>query len=1556
MKKKRLLAGLMAIVMMTGMISYIPAGASELSSSFEATRELQLKFNDNVTDTSVNAFPTTLNGTANYVEGVEGKALSLDGSSNYIDLGTSGKLQPSNLTVSFWVKAPAEMSGEHIIMWNKPSGAYDGNGWYLSALDNNTPLKLSVGNKSGEVQPLEAYVTGSRSQFFPVNEWVHIAVTFDSTAKAAKIYRNGAEQTVAYVNDNKQEIVSDDTNHKYLGFNSPIYNGGYAKLILDDYEIYSSVASEDDVRALYSRYVVEEDPINDTDIVNSDYSNLTISTQNVISNLEFPTAGAKGSKIEWESSNQSVISNTGVVSRPAAGQPDVEVTVKATVSSGAYSKIKTFVVTVSAYSNLTGMSEFELDQVEVTDAYYASAMNQDIAFLLKFDADRMLSGFRTTANLDTLGKQPYKGWESSLIGGHCMGHYLTACAQAYKTLSVNDQRREALYTQITYIVDELKKCQDETGTGFIFGAKINDPAASIEIQFDNVEQGKTNITSQAWVPWYTTHKIITALVDIYKLVGDEQALTVASGLGDWTYNRVSKWSDATRATVLGIEYGGMNDCLYELYKYTQKEEHAKAAHIFDEDVTIRNKNLFREVLAGNTNVLNGKHANATMPKFLGALNRYRVMHGKVFEGETVDASEYLEFAKAFWDMVIEKHVYITGGASVMEHFKADNALDASRTQCNCESCCAGVMLELSRELYKITGERKYADYYETTLRNAVMGSINTKDGTVIYFVPMATGYYKIFSNPDPANNMFLCCVGSGMEHYTKLGDSIYFYNDTSLVVNQYVASTVSWAEKNIKVVQSSDVTKSETAEFTISLLNGQSSQQMDLYLRIPDWIAGRAEIKVNGASYDAVVYNGYAAVKRTWKSGDKVTINLPMKVVAYGLPDNDTVFGFKYGPTVLAAKLGTEKMGETTWSGVDFFAPLYKVVGNEEARLEVSYGGVNKQVLGTETLLIQDEEVSMNEYIEYIDEYLVKDETADGLSFRLQGTDAEETFDGGLEFVPFNTLNDQRYGIYWYFQDQYEESTEEKILEEKREGRFSNSIVDSTQPGYGQYENDNIHQMQGGEESTASTIAGGGSTRQANAGGYFSYNMRINKDKTNYIICQFAKEDNGKTIKISIGDTVIAAVTLDYTGTLDFYTISYEIPNDVLLANAAVLEVDGEKCDVVRIKFESNDANASARLVGGLWTTVNYNNDASIKSLTADVGTVVEKENAFDIIVPKSTTRVGINVSIADASGLLYVDGILVNDAKKQRITLVGDTTSVALKVYAEDHETFKEYTVTVMYNQNLDAVEETIAKINAIGTVQYTQACKAKIDAARKAYDALTTSQQESVTNYSTLQTAENLYAQLKKTADDKAAAEAVIAKIKSIGTVTQNSKAKIEAAEKAYAALTADQKKLVTNYQTLKNARTAYNKLVSVPANGKICKVGSYQYKVTKSAKKNGTVELVKPNKKTLKKATVQNTVKINGYTFKVTSISKNAFKNNTKLSSVKIGTNVKTIGVGAFKGCKKLRNITINTTKLNKVGSKAFSGTHKNAVVKVPSKKLKSYQKLLKGKGLAKNSKIK
>lgn len=143
-------------------------------------------------------------------------------------------------------------------------------------------------------------------------------------------------------------------------------------------------------------------------------------------------------------------------------------------------------------------------------------------------------------------------------------------------------------------------------------------------------------------------------------------------------------------------------------------------------------------------------------------------------------------------------------------------------------------------------------------------------------------------------------------------------------------------------------------------------------------------------------------------------------------------------------------------------------------------------------------------------------------------------------------------------------------------------------------------------------------------------------------------------------------------------------------------------------------------------------------------------------------------------------------------------------------------------------------------------------------------------------------------------------------------------------------------------------------IPTTGKTITNTNDSYKVTKGGIKNASVEYKKP-KKSKTTITIPNTVKIDGITYNVTSVSKNAFKNNKKIKKVIIGKNITKIESNAFYGCKNLKTITVKSAKIKSVGKNAFKGINSKAKIKVPASKLKKYKKLMNKKGQKKTVKI-
>lgn len=201
-------------------------------------------------------------------------------------------------------------------------------------------------------------------------------------------------------------------------------------------------------------------------------------------------------------------------------------------------------------------------------------------------------------------------------------------------------------------------------------------------------------------------------------------------------------------------------------------------------------------------------------------------------------------------------------------------------------------------------------------------------------------------------------------------------------------------------------------------------------------------------------------------------------------------------------------------------------------------------------------------------------------------------------------------------------------------------------------------------------------------------------------------------------------------------------------------------------------------------------------------GTLLGKEDIPNISVNKKGEVIGLIAEVTD--------GTLT-------IGLSGNMTGAKLSSGAWSH--VDDFCVGLVEADNDDTdpvVTNVINLINAIGTVEATDGCKAKIEAAEKAYAALTPAQQALVTNYSDLRDKREAYDELTKEPSqaekDQAAAQKVIDLITEIGEVDDSEECgtKIAKAEAAYAALTDARKALVTNYSELTTKRAAYNELI--------------------------------------------------------------------------------------------------------------------------------------------------
>jgi DUF1680 family protein len=195
--------------------------------------------------------------------------------------------------------------------------------------------------------------------------------------------------------------------------------------------------------------------------------------------------------------------------------------------------------------------------------------------------------------------------------------------------------------------------------------------------------------------------------------------------------------------------------------------------------------------------------------------------------------------------------------------------------------------------------------------NHLLGAQNPADnhGHVTYFTPLKSGSHR---GVGPAwgggtwstdYNSFWCCQGTGVETNTKLMDSIYFYDNSALYVNLFTPSTLDWKQRSVKVTQVTNYPVGDTSTLTVT-----GTGNWSMKIRIPAWTSG-ATVSVNGASAGVATNPGsYATITRDWKSGDVVTVKLPMKLRAVAANDNAKIAAIAFGPVVLSGNYGQQTL------------------------------------------------------------------------------------------------------------------------------------------------------------------------------------------------------------------------------------------------------------------------------------------------------------------------------------------------------------------------------------------------------------------------------------------------------------------------------------------------------------------------------------------------------------------------------------------------------------------------------------------------------------------------
>lgn len=695
--------------------------------------------------------------------------------------------------------------------------------------------------------------------------------------------------------------------------------------------------------------------------------------------------------------------------------------------------MKPSIILAAVFSTLTATAQlpqkvesFHISQIRIDDSQFRRNQQADIHYLLGLDADRLLAPYRKGAGL-TPKAANYTNWENTGLDGHIGGHYLSALAYMYAATGNNE-----IYQRMDYFLNELQQCQDASGNGYLGG--VPEPKKIWgEIARGDIRANAFGLNDR-WVPLYNIHKIYAGLRDAWLMAGREDAKTMLTRLCDWMIDEVSQLSDEQIQDMLRSEQGGLNETFADAADITGDKRYLRLAHQFSD------QSLLIPLMRGEDN-LTGKHANTQIPKVIG--------YKRIADLEGLD--NWNRAAQFFWQVVIGQRSVSIGGNSVREHFNpTDDFTGLLESEQGPESCNTYNMLRLTKMLYQTSADKAYMDYYERALYNHILSILNPVQGGFVYFTPMRSGHYRVYSQPQTS---MWCCVGTGMENPARYGEMVYAHQSNDLIVNLFIPSTLTW--DGMTVTQHNQFPEVPATDITLGM---KRPKTMAVKIRIPWWTEGMT-VSINGKKVDAKEEDGYLVINRRWKDGDQIHADLPMHLTAMTTPDGKPQYSFLYGPIVLAAKIGTERQDG-----------LY---ADDSRGGHIAAGP--QLPLHQLPAIIGDRETVVS-HVEPVE--------GRPMTFRLTGLANENQ--KAVELVPFYQLYECRYQIYFplYSQEEWTAKREQIAAEEKVRLALEAATTDKVYCGEQQSESDHFMTANGSWNGTDE------GTHWRRANGSFGYKLK----------------------------------------------------------------------------------------------------------------------------------------------------------------------------------------------------------------------------------------------------------------------------------------------------------------------------------------------------------------------------------------------------------------------------------------------------------------------------------
>ncbi|HEY8362192.1 MAG TPA: beta-L-arabinofuranosidase domain-containing protein [Tissierellaceae bacterium] len=542
------------------------------------------------------------------------------------------------------------------------------------------------------------------------------------------------------------------------------------------------------------------------------------------------------------------------------------------------------------------INSFEYRNVVLKDSHWKKQFDTTVEYYLAIPNESLLYPFRKKAGLPSPG-QPLAGWYGTVPS--IFGQILGAFSKMYRITEDYRIKEKALY-----LIKEWEKCVDK------------EPSL---LKNDS----------------YVFDKLLGGLLDLYEYMEYENALEYIDRLINTAIANFKR--DIKRDGIQDeelvqygmIEWYTLPENLYRAYELTENTKYREFAEEWEYDF------YWNKLLDKDIKNIGARHAYSHVNTLSSAARAYKVKGDR----------KYLKIIENAYNEIVSNHIFATGGYGPAESIFVDNEgylgdslkstwdetledptyinfagrrVTRSDTWGSCEvSCCAWAVFKLCNYLLKFTGNAKYGDWVEKMLYNGTGAQLPLgPNGKIMYYANyFIDGAVKSIEDrrlqPGGYGFTWQCCTGTFPNDVAEYYNMLYYYDEDSIYVSQYLPSKLMWSKNGnkIEIENFSHYPEEECVKF---LIKTDKNIEFNFKFRIPSWLKKELKVKVNGEDINVNVKpNEWGIIKKVWNNNDIITIEMPFDL--YFRPvdkKNSDIAALCYGPLVLVTNEMTEFIGD----------------------------------------------------------------------------------------------------------------------------------------------------------------------------------------------------------------------------------------------------------------------------------------------------------------------------------------------------------------------------------------------------------------------------------------------------------------------------------------------------------------------------------------------------------------------------------------------------------------------------------------------------------------------